>query len=62
MRKQYYIFDLVEKRYYASFPDHYSLDVLDAVAFDTEQEAINRIDEIITNGLCLIVIENYVRN
>lgn len=62
MRIQYFIFDLVERRYYASFPDGFSLDVLDAVAFETEQEAVNRVEEIISNGQSLIIIKNYVAN
>jgi hypothetical protein len=59
---QYFIKDIVENRYYCNYPDGYSLDILDAVSFDTRQEVENRIDEIIVSGKCLIIIEAYVRN
>lgn len=62
MTTQYFIFDLAAERYYASYPDGFSKDVLDAVSFNTEKEAETRIEEILTNNQCLTIIKNFVNN
>jgi hypothetical protein len=58
--KQYFIKDIATNKYYCNFPDGYSSDLLDAVSFDTKEQAENRVDEIIKNGRCLVIIEAFV--
>lgn len=57
---QYFIFNLANNRYYASWPDGFSLDILDAESFDTEAEAKARVNEIMSKGLCLTIIKGFV--
>lgn len=61
MEKKYYIQNLGDGKYYCRFPAGFTYEIVEAVSFDSEEEAETRIKEILMTWQTLIIVTAFIK-